>query len=220
MSSKVDLLLKKATTFERLALYGDRKSFLQAIAQPLPDVVVPNDPNAPPGQGGVHRVNPNPPPPAPTPLPPAPLPRMVEPAPGGGGQWFDPNVRLNQPPAIDRDPNILLQKQLNAPAVREQAAPAAKPSVPYATQLVNTLNAFSGRAAGMNDAQKAATLRQLNNTTLAELSRILQGLGGYDNPYATPQEQALAQQIRAAVGNFGKAFSSQITNAPNYTRLA
>lgn len=31
--SKADTLLKKATFFERLALYGDRKSYLQSIAQ-------------------------------------------------------------------------------------------------------------------------------------------------------------------------------------------
>lgn len=33
---KCDELLKKAEVFEKLALYGDRKSFLQAIAQPAP----------------------------------------------------------------------------------------------------------------------------------------------------------------------------------------
>jgi hypothetical protein len=31
--SKADTLLKKATSFERLALYSDRKAFLQALAQ-------------------------------------------------------------------------------------------------------------------------------------------------------------------------------------------
>lgn len=39
MSSKVDTLLKRATTFEKLALYGDRKAYLSAIAQVgVPDV--------------------------------------------------------------------------------------------------------------------------------------------------------------------------------------
>src|ERR1700678_626737 len=33
MSTKIDTLLKRATSFERLALYIDQKSFLQAIAQ-------------------------------------------------------------------------------------------------------------------------------------------------------------------------------------------
>jgi peptidoglycan hydrolase-like protein with peptidoglycan-binding domain len=33
MSSKTDTLLKKSTTFEKLALYSDRKKFLQALAQ-------------------------------------------------------------------------------------------------------------------------------------------------------------------------------------------
>jgi hypothetical protein len=134
MSSKVDSLLKRAATFERLALYGDRKSFLQALAQGLPNLVVPNDPNAPPGQGGVHRVDPNPPAPAPQPNPPK-LPRVVVPAPGGGGQWVDPNELgpTEAPPPVDRDPTILMQKQLNAPAVREQekAAPATGANVKF-----------------------------------------------------------------------------------------
>jgi hypothetical protein len=37
--SKADLLLKKAASFEKLALYSDRKAFLQAVAQTY-------DPNA------------------------------------------------------------------------------------------------------------------------------------------------------------------------------
>lgn len=32
--SKADTLLKKATFFEKLALYSDRKVFLQAISEP------------------------------------------------------------------------------------------------------------------------------------------------------------------------------------------
>jgi hypothetical protein len=39
--SKIDTLLKKAITFEKLVLYGDRKSYLQAIAQELDQVVAP-----------------------------------------------------------------------------------------------------------------------------------------------------------------------------------
>lgn len=31
--SKADVLLKKATAFEKLALYSDRKVFLQALSQ-------------------------------------------------------------------------------------------------------------------------------------------------------------------------------------------
>jgi hypothetical protein len=38
--SKADLLLKKAASFEKLALYSDRKAFLQAVAQTY------GDPNA------------------------------------------------------------------------------------------------------------------------------------------------------------------------------
>ena len=40
MSSKVDTLLKKAASFEKLALYGDRRAYLTALAQAasLPDV--------------------------------------------------------------------------------------------------------------------------------------------------------------------------------------
>lgn len=39
MSSKADTLFNKATTFEKLALFGNRKSFLQSLAQTnLPDV--------------------------------------------------------------------------------------------------------------------------------------------------------------------------------------
>jgi hypothetical protein len=33
MSIKVESLLKKATTYERLCLYGNRKAFLAAIAK-------------------------------------------------------------------------------------------------------------------------------------------------------------------------------------------
>lgn len=35
--SKADELLKKATFFEKLALYSDRKAFLQAIAEQNPN---------------------------------------------------------------------------------------------------------------------------------------------------------------------------------------
>lgn len=39
MSSKADTLLKKATSFERLSLYSDRKAYLAALAQAsLPDI--------------------------------------------------------------------------------------------------------------------------------------------------------------------------------------
>jgi hypothetical protein len=34
--SKADTLLKKATFYERMAIYSDRKTFLQALAQPAP----------------------------------------------------------------------------------------------------------------------------------------------------------------------------------------
>jgi hypothetical protein len=37
MSSKVDALLKQAELFERLALYGDRKAYLRALAQTPPE---------------------------------------------------------------------------------------------------------------------------------------------------------------------------------------
>jgi hypothetical protein len=39
MSSKAETLLKKATSYEKLALYGDRKTYLEALAQSsFPDV--------------------------------------------------------------------------------------------------------------------------------------------------------------------------------------
>ena len=120
MSSKADRLLTKATTFERLALYGDRKSFLQALAQQLPNLVVPNDPNAPPGQGGVHTVNPNPPPPVPKPKAPS-MPRLVVPSEGGGGEWYD--MDKSQP--VDRDQFLPLNKSLPGHAAPEQARPQA-----------------------------------------------------------------------------------------------
>ena len=213
MSSKIDLLLKKATTFERLALYGDRQNFLQALSQNLPRVIVPND-----GSSGGHLVDPNPQPSF-KPLPPAPLPKVLVPS-QDGGQWLDPEEALNEPTTVDHDPNIMSQKQLNAPYLPEHAVPPGKPSIPYAIQLIRTLNAFSEKATVMNDTQKASVLKQLNNTTLAELSRVLQELGGYNNPYATPQEQTLAQQIRDAVSHLGTAFSAQITEAPNYAKLS
>ena len=138
MSSKVDSLLKKAAAFERLAVYGDRKAFLQALAQNLPRVLVPG-----PG-GGSQWVDPNVPPPA-RPAPPAPpaarpvappaplnpprLPRVVVPAEGGGGQWADPNTApvVNQtavPPSSDESP-IPFQHLMNAPATKEQQFPSS-----------------------------------------------------------------------------------------------
>lgn len=53
---KIDALLKKVEVFEKLAVYGDRKSFLKTLAQELPRVVVPNA--GPPGSGG-HWSDPN-----------------------------------------------------------------------------------------------------------------------------------------------------------------
>ena len=42
--SKADTLLKRATFFERMALYSDRKVFLQALAQPYnEDDILPED---------------------------------------------------------------------------------------------------------------------------------------------------------------------------------
>ncbi len=140
--------------------------------------------------------------------------------PGGLPRVISPPTGDDTAAPVDREQSLMFQHPMSGHAVPEQEKAAPKASVPYANQLVNTLNTFSGRAAGMNEAQKSALLRQLNNTTLAELARILQQLGGYNNPYASPQEQNLAQQIRSAVGTFGQAFSTQITNAPNYARLA
>jgi len=56
MSSKTDTLLKKATSFERLALYSDRKSFLQALSQQAPLRVM-KDPTGPLGTGPGEMVN-------------------------------------------------------------------------------------------------------------------------------------------------------------------
>lgn len=44
--SKADLLLKKAASFEKLALYSDRKAFLQAVAQQYGDPNASVDPTA------------------------------------------------------------------------------------------------------------------------------------------------------------------------------
>ena len=44
--SKFDLLLKKAASFEKLALYSDRKAFLQAVAQQYSDPNASVDPTA------------------------------------------------------------------------------------------------------------------------------------------------------------------------------
>lgn len=230
MSVKIDSLLKKATTFERLALYGDRKVFLQSLAQEAVDEAAPwsiyDEPSDPRGdqKNWVPQVvdgrkkyvymGPN---------------ARPEHTPGIWEKYFEPREPSGLPnviaPPASSDEGaptepMLFQHPMSGRAVPEQEKAAPKASVPYASQLVNTLNTFSGRAAGMNDAQKAALLKQLNNTTLAELARIVNQLGGYGNPYASPQEQALAQQIRSAVGAFGKAFSTQINNAPNYARLA
>lgn len=232
MSVKIDSLLKKATTFERLALYGDRKVFLQTLAQEAVDEAAPwsiyDEPGDPRGDqknwvpqvsGGRRQyvyMGPS---------------GRPEHTPGVWEKYLEPREPSGLPSVIappagdegapaykEREQSMMFQHPMSGHAVPEQEK--AAPSVPYASQLVNTLNTFSGRAAGMNEAQKAALLKQLNNTTLAELARIVGQLGGYGNPYASPQEKSLAQQIRSAVNTFGQAFSTQITNAPNYARLA
>lgn len=142
---KIDALLKRVELFERLAVYGDRKSFLQALSQGLPNLVVPNDPNAPPGQGGVHRVDPNSPAPSPQPNPPAPLPRIVAPnagPPGSGGHWVDPNAVSDEAPQVDRDMFIPLTHRLDAPATPEKAAPAAVAKAPVFNPKVKQVQTF------------------------------------------------------------------------------
>lgn len=231
MSIKVDSLLKKATTFERLALYGDRKVFLQTLAQEATDEAAPwamyDEPGDPRGDqknwvpqvsGGRRQYVYMGPSGRPEHTPGV-WEKYLEPRePSGLPHVIAPPTSDEAAPPVDRDQPMAFPHPMSGRAVPEQGK--AAPSVPYASQLVNTLNTLSGRAAGMNEAQKAALVKQLNNTTLAELARILGQLGGYGNPYASPQEQLLAQQIRSAVNTFGQAYSTQITNAPNYARLA
>jgi hypothetical protein len=141
MSSKVDSLLKKATTFERLALYGDRTFFLQALAQQSPTsdpdpwriYDEPNDPRgqennwAPQilnGQKIYTYMGPNVPA------------GSVQHTPSLWDKYLRPHQFPETPnvvvpptdhsdnaPQVDRDPNIMMQKQLNAPAVPEQDKP-------------------------------------------------------------------------------------------------
>jgi len=161
MSFKADTLLKKATTFERLALYGDRRSFLQALAQesPVTDPApwrIYDEPNDPRGNeknwvpniqpGGTRQyvyMGPN--------------------VPAGGVQhtpslwdkYFRPqesNVlpRTIMPPTndaapVDRDQSILMSKELNAPAVQEKGAPAPAAYTPD-SNTVNMLQRFLNTA--------------------------------------------------------------------------
>lgn len=142
MSSKVDSLLKKATTFERLALYGDRKSFLKALAQNVSTDAAPwsthDEPGDPRGQqsnwvpqienGQKKYVY----------IGPAIPPGGVAHTPSLWDRYFRPHQYPDQPDIImpgsapvgdqatpvDHDPNLMFQKQLNAPAVPEREAPA------------------------------------------------------------------------------------------------
>lgn len=122
---KIDTLLQKVELFEKLAVYGDRQSFLQAISQ---RVIVPNDPNAPPGQGGTHTVDLNAPAAPAAPTQQASLPKLVVPnagPPGSGGHWSDPSqVTDEAAPPVDRDQTLLMPKQLNAPATPEKESPS------------------------------------------------------------------------------------------------
>ena len=203
---KIDALLKKVELFERLAVYGDRKSFLQALAQNLPDIVVPNDPSAPPGQGGVHRVNVNNPaaPAAPTSRP-APLPRVVVPnagPPGSGGHWVDPNEVSDEAPPVDRDPNLMLQKQLNPSAIREQDKPAPVAKAPVFNPKVKQLQSF------------------LNNLTRSGKMALLplreDGLWGRDTASAL-QEWATQSGHK---GNLNSAFTAALGQAGSGTAKA
>lgn len=122
---KIDALLKRVELFERLAVYGDRKSFLQALSQSLPPLVVPNDPSHKPGEPGYvpggHVLEQ----PAPPSYHPASLPRVIVPNEGpvgSGGHLIDPNQEVAS--RVDRDPNLMMSKTINAPAAPEQAAPA------------------------------------------------------------------------------------------------
>lgn len=271
MSSKVESLLKKATTFEKLALYGDRKAFLTVLSQDYrAEVSLYKTLDAQVKQlseaisnwisiSGEHQPE---------------LPSLMKGLPtslanwsqvivavardgvdagnlkqvynaarqlaaksnwGGMGsdaqQAWVSNVFPLASQLIDTAGQALQNLPSGAPESSE--SPSIEKStvqspvkntpkrdlVGWTNQLVNTLNLFSGRATRMTEDQKAAALRQLNSTTLAELVNIQQQLGGSNNPYASPQEQQLAQSIDTAVRNFTNAFSSQITEAPNVSKL-
>jgi peptidoglycan hydrolase-like protein with peptidoglycan-binding domain len=149
MSLKVDTLLKKTTTFERLALYGDRKSFLQALAQetvtddPSPWRIY-DEPGDPRGQQSnwVPQITPSgrkyvytgPAIPAGgVPHTPGLWEKYFEPKQntkldlvGPGGQRVPHNIGLQPdtvPDSVDRDPSILMQRQMDSGAVPEKAAP-------------------------------------------------------------------------------------------------
>lgn len=165
MSSKTDRLLKKATSFERLALYGDRKSFLQALAQqPLSSTEsspwsmydeagdprgnqqnwVPQVEN---GQRTYNYVGPNVPA------------SSVQHTPSLWEKYVTPHKSNELPNVVrppvdhsdqasqiaDRDPTIMMQKRLNAPAVPEQDAPA-RPAPGYDKETISLLQSFLNNA--------------------------------------------------------------------------
>jgi hypothetical protein len=165
MSSKADTLLKKANSFEKLALYSDRRSFLQALAQtnnteppstdpaPWRTYDQANDPRGnqnnwvPQVQNGQRTYY------------------YTGPALPAGGvpnqpSFYDKNIRPHQfptdpnvvlPPAddsshpVDRDQSILLNKYLPGKAVPEQAAPAGHPAN-YNKNTVLALQNFLNKA--------------------------------------------------------------------------
>jgi len=98
--SKADLLLKKAASFEKLALYSDRKAFLQAVAQTYGDPNASVDPTTFSNKE-VEQWN-----------------SQTQPKPGIPAPPPDPGSPMNPPPAM------------NAPAPREQGkAPAPATTV-------------------------------------------------------------------------------------------
>lgn len=172
--SKADTLLKRAAAFEKLALYSDRKSFLQALAQNPPARIQ----QIPPGGGFKYWIDPvsgdafdsetggNPvDPKTGRPFRAGPVqPDIPQVSMGPDGAYSDPynpntGVRRSQEeggmaptPAgasPDRDPTLLMSKQLNAPAVPEKAAPA-KPARSYDEDTVKLLQTFLASSLGLD----------------------------------------------------------------------
>ena len=48
MANKIEKLLSQAAYFEKLAVFSDRKEFLKALAQTLPETVIESGPQMPP----------------------------------------------------------------------------------------------------------------------------------------------------------------------------
>jgi hypothetical protein len=109
----------------------------------------------------------------------------------------------------------------------EGGAQAKKPSPTqsqWVDQLIGTLNMLIRKTPQSNDPsdpKREAMAAQIDRNVMGELLRIyksLDGAGG-DNPYASDEQNRIANKIMAAARAFGAAFPQQMVSARNYAQL-